>query len=92
MKVKIYANYGILGKEKKIVYGVCHSEIYDEVEIEIPDGFELYQNSWEAECIKVPCGDSYMLSELLAEKNNAPCFKWYDKNGANTKILKYNLI
>ena len=45
---KIFANYGVLGAEKRTVYTYMTpcSDIYDKVFVELPenDSFELYEN------------------------------------------------
>ena len=47
---KIYANYGVLGREKRVVYsyGVPMVEANDELIVELPenDSFKFYENSF----------------------------------------------
>lgn len=47
---KIYANYGVLGREKRVVYsyGVPMTEANDELIVELPenDSFKFYENSF----------------------------------------------
>lgn len=72
MTTTIYANYGLLGAEKRTVYSCGRGEIYDELVVDIPDDlFAGYNTAGE---VLVDIGLSYMhpLSEVLCG-DDTPC-------------------
>ncbi|MCI9640436.1 hypothetical protein ACDL92_11865 [Ihubacter sp. mB4P-1] len=88
-RFKIYANYGILGHEKEILWSVDYpmEEIYDEYTAKIPEGFEAYEGAWGNLCVKTPEGEEFSLRDILAittEEN--PLISYYDRNEKKHEI------
>lgn len=81
--IKIYRNYGVLTAEKRNIYtfGVPHNTAtcWDEIEVEVPEGWELYKNKMGQTMVKAPWGWSYEINEVL-QGNDNPCFYALDKN------------
>ena len=64
--MKIYRNYGVLGAEKRFVYtGRPISNLYEELEIEIPAGWEAYETVTGSVAVSSPWGWNYSLDEVL---------------------------
>ena len=86
---KIYKNYGCLAAEKRIIYthrmpqstAVCS----DEITIEIPEGWEPYENDAGNMLLMAPWGWGYDINELLGGNEN-PYFIAIDKNGKEKRI------
>ena len=64
MKTIIYANHGMRGAEKRTVYTTSPAEIYDRLEVEIPDDIYYGKNEYEEILLKMD-GTVYLLSEVL---------------------------
>lgn len=83
MKIKIYCNYGVLAAEKRNVYtyGAPHSAAtcWDEMTVEIPEGWEAYKNNAGELMVTAPWGWSYSINEVL-QGNEKPCFYALDNN------------
>lgn len=81
MKLKIYANYGVLAHEKQAVYSAvpCSTAVLsEEMEIMIPDGFTASENIMGDWLINTPDGFTLHMGDILASKDGAPAFSWYD--------------
>ena len=77
MKTTIYANYGMLGAEKRTVYTTSpSSEIYDELVIDIPDDLYAGINDLGDRLISTGYAD-YLLSEVLCG-NDKPYIRYFD--------------
>lgn len=80
--IKIYENYGVLGAEKRSVYtyGGQHARATcsDEMTVEIPDGWEAWENAMGETIVTAPCGWNYEINEVLAG-NERPEFMAMDK-------------
>lgn len=77
MKIKIYCNYGVLAAEKRNVYtyGAPHgaATCWDEMTVEIPEGWETFENSMGDLMVTAPWGWNYEINEVLSGNKN-PCF------------------
>lgn len=81
--LKIYCNYGCLSAEKRNVYtyGVpgTTATCWDEMEVEVPEGWELYENRIGKTMVASPWGECYEINEVL-QGNENPCFYALDNN------------
>lgn len=83
-KIKIFRNYGCLAAEKRVIYtyvneaetAVCS----DEITVEVPEGWELYETIYGDIACETPWGGRYCIHDLL-EGNDHPYFAAYDNNG-----------
>lgn len=83
-KISIYCNYGVLAEEKKNVY-TCGAEhetatCSDEMTVEIPDGWELFEAANGKQMVRSPWGWDYEINDILAG-NQKPQFRVMNKNG-----------
>lgn len=77
MKTTIYANYGMLGAEKRTVYTTSPgSGIYDELVVDIPDDLHAGINDLGDMLISTGHAD-YLLSEVLCG-NDKPYIRYFD--------------
>lgn len=90
MKLRIYANYGVLAHEKQTVYatyriGPCNKP----VDVELLDDFDIRGNIYDNELVNVD-GVDYLLDDLLdaMPKTERPCLRWYDGYQYYRKELK----
>lgn len=81
MTIKIFRNYGILGMEKEVVYthriearAICS----DEIEVVIPDGWELSRNIYDEPLWISPWGWAYQINDVLGQHRSRPAFKALD--------------
>ncbi len=81
--IKIYANYGVLSHEKEAVYTYANcADTYDELYIEIPEGFKVYENAdGEGIILSTDEGYDYTVDELLRNVGDAPAFAYVGKDG-----------
>lgn len=90
MKIRIYANYGVLGHEKQIVYATYRIGSCNEpVDVELIDDFDIRANIYDNALVNV-CGVNYMLDDLLdaMPQTERPCLCWYDGYQYYRKELK----
>lgn len=77
MKTTIYANYGVLGAEKRAVYTTSPgSEIYDKLVVDIPDELYVGHNCFGEVLINAG-GIMYMLCEVLCG-DDKPRIRYFD--------------
>lgn len=83
MNIKIYCNYGVLAAEKRNIYtyGAPHdaATCYDEMIVEIPEEWELYENNVGDLMVTAPWGWTYEINEVLSG-DKMPCFKAFDNS------------
>ena len=83
MNIKIYCNYGVLAAEKRNIYtyGAPHvtATCYDEMMVEIPEGWEAHENNSGELIVTAPWGWDYDINEVL-QGDKKPCFYALDKN------------
>ena len=88
--IKIYENYGVLGAEKRsfFTYGVPAETAVgaDEIEIEIPEGWEIYELEIGGIAIKDHFGRPHFINDILGCKNNDPVFVTFDKKGKDIVV------
>lgn len=80
--IKVCKSYNVLGRG--IVYSQYPaSDIYDEITIKIPEGFEAYENAAGEIVVKKENGSAYLLGEILTRANNSdkPIFRWIEDFG-----------
>ena len=80
----IYANYGLLAHEKEAVYTYSskQSEICEELYIEIPEGFKIYEQTGGTGIIlNAEEGYDYTVDELLKNVGGSPAFAYVGKDG-----------
>lgn len=81
-RIKIYRNYGVLGSEGKNVYtyaGEATTAVAsDELIVEVPATWELYENIYGKEMVTAPWGWNYDINEVLAG-NKRPEFRVFNK-------------
>lgn len=80
--LKAYANYGVLGHEKKVVYTAgepvgtaTHSE---QISIILPEEFKVDENAAGELLVIVPDGHVFLASEVLGAYTDTPVIAWYD--------------
>lgn len=92
--VKGYANYGVIGNEKRTVFTVdrpAEATLSEEIELYIPEEFKLAENAAGNTLIDTPDGTTYMLSEILGSDGDNPVLRWIGKNNERrTAKLKWN--
>lgn len=77
MKTTIYANYGLLGAEKTVVYStIPGGEIYDELVVDIPDKLYVGHNCFGEVLINAG-GLMYVLREVLCG-DGKPYIRYFD--------------
>lgn len=94
MNIEIYANYGVLAAEKRIVYTFeaphATATCSDRMTVAIPDGWEVFQNRAGRTMVTAPWGWDYGIDEVL-QGNEYPCFRAYDK-GMNMRVFRLEEI
>lgn len=92
MKIRAYKNYGVLNNEKKNIFTVSSpastAATYDVIEIDIPDGFQIFENNFGSLLIKTPSGKTYFADEIVGQAGEAPALVWYD-NGMHCVKCDY---
>ncbi len=81
--LKIYANYKLLGSRGIVyTYASQQSDIFDELYIEIPEGFNVYdQADGMGLIISADEGYDYEVDELLTNASDNPAFVYVGKDG-----------
>lgn len=83
MKIKIYCNYGVLAAEKRNVYTYGNpnptATCWDEITVETPKGWELYENYMGELMVTAPWGANYTINDVL-RGNEKPCFTACDRD------------
>ena len=93
--LKIYANFGVLAHEKQTVYTYAskQSEVYEEIYIEVLEGFKVYdQEAGTGIVLSADEGYDYSVDELLKNVGGAPAFVYIGKDGGyrtfNSRVLE----
>lgn len=87
--LRIYANYGVLSHEKQVVYTYANtiSDIYEEVYVEVPEGFKVYDSADGLSIIiSASEGYDYMVDELLKNVGGVPAFVYVGKDGGHRTV------
>lgn len=87
--MKLYANYGCLSAEKRVVYTYgfpnVTATVSEEIEVEIPEGWEEAQNNIGQTIIVSPWGWTYMVNDVLSG-NEHPCFSAINSDGKEVRV------
>ena len=82
MKIKGYANYGVLSHEKQTIFTITaphpHTNVTEKIEIAIPDGWEVSENDMGEKLIHAPNGKTYLAEEIISTDGENPILRWYD--------------
>lgn len=86
--LKIYSNYRVLGiREVVYTYASHQLDIFDELYIEIPEGFKIYdQAAGIGLIISTDEGYDYTVDELLKNVDDTPAFAYVGKDGGYRTI------
>ena len=87
--MKVYKSYGVLAHEYQPVYtaDAPASEIYDEVNVTLPDGWEEAEGAFGDTLIVSPDGETYIGNEIISNLGDRPALIWCDNRQARHKIL-----
>lgn len=95
--LKGYANYGVLGQEKYIVFsesGECETATCsDKIEITMPEGYKIFENVMSDALIETPDGNTYLACEIIKGNSEGVYLNYYDgKQWYKTKTLEHKII
>lgn len=94
--IKAIANYGVLAHEKETVYTFKtphrHADYSEEIEIYVPEEYKISQNYLEEYLIDVPTGETFILTEILTNKNEKPTIIWQHNNKYYSKNFEWKEI
>ena len=87
--MKVYKSYGVLAHEKQPVYTVDlpASEIYDVVNVDLPEGWGTAEGAMGDQLICSPEGDTYLASEILTNWGDRPALVWYDNRQEKRHVM-----
>ena len=87
--MKLYRSFGVMGQELAPVYsaGIPAGEIYDEIEVTLPDGWSMAENEAMETLLTAPDGTVYLSYEVLSREGDAPALRWYDGDGERVQVL-----
>lgn len=84
--LKIFANYGCLAAEKRIVYthGLPEATAVtsEEIEVELPQNFNVYEGKMGDLCVEYPDKSTYLLNDVLNSRNDVPVLLLPGSEGA----------
>lgn len=88
--IEIYKNYGVLGSEKISVYSFGgehpHATCSDQLTVEVPKGWELYETVSGGLAVTAPWGWDYEINDVLAG-DEYPHFIAVDKDGKERRFM-----
>ena len=91
-ELHIYENYGVLAAEKRSVYtfgGPCYTAAaWDELTVQIPEGWEAYENASGETLIKAPWDWCYTVNELLIGDKDPEFYAVDDKQKVHRIVLR----
>lgn len=91
--MKAYKSYEVLAHEKEPVYSVKPaSDIYDAIDLEIPDNLAICESETGEILITVKDGTVYPINDILTNKGEEPVLSWYDGTHTHTIRLQYKNI
>ena len=87
--MKIYKSYGVLAHEYQPVYtaDVPASEIYDVVNVTLPDGWEEADGAFGDTLLVSPDGETCIGNEIISNLGDRPALIWADNRQVRHKIL-----
>ena len=81
--IKGFANYGVLAHDKQTIFTISekhpHATVSEEIEITLPDKWEVSRNEFEELLIDTPEGKTYMADEIISSWEDEPVLSWYDE-------------
>lgn len=90
--LKIYENYGVLSAEYRSVYTHGNPQptatAWDTLTVQVPDGWEMYDNVYGEPIITAPWGYSYTVNELLAGDKEPEFYAIDNCNKRHHVVLK----
>ena len=87
--MKVYKSMCILGHEKQPVYTVERpaSEIYDVVNVNLPEGWETAEGAMGDLLICSSAGETYLASEILTNCGDDPALIWCDEHQVRHRVV-----
>ena len=87
--MKIYKSYGVLAHEYQPVYTVDGpaAEIYDVVNVTLPEGWEVDEGAFGGTLIVSPAGDTYIGNDIISNWGDRPALIWYDNRLVMHRIV-----
>lgn len=74
MKIRCYYNYSTFGDSVSVM---THEEIYDTIEMELPEGITTYEADGGL-AFRTPDGNRYFIYELFRVWNGLVYASWFD--------------
>lgn len=85
MKATIYANYGVLAAEKRVIYTInaphTHATASEKIEVEIPEKLNPYVTEMDDIGIEPDGSYAHLLSEVLFTHGDSPAVRYAEKEG-----------
>ena len=92
---KGFINYGCLSAEYRQVYTAFYpassAVVSDEIEITVPDGWELYTTVYDETFIAAPWEGKYNINDILTGSKR-PCFTAYEDWKLHKIALEYKTV
>ena len=86
--IKGFANYGVLAHEKQIIFTISekhpHATVSEEIEITLPEKWEVSENEFGELLIDTPEGNTYIANYIISSWGDDPVLSWFD--GENHRI------
>ena len=94
--IKGFANYGVLAHEKQTIFTIAnkhpHATVSEEVEITLPEGWEIGKNSFGEILIDTPTGETYTAEEIISSWGDSPVLSWYDGQKNHRITLEWKTL
>lgn len=88
--IKGFANYGVLAHEKQTIFTIPgkhpHATVSEEIEITLPDKWEVSRSESEDLLIDTPEGNTYRADDIISSWDDAPVLSWYDGKDHRIKL------
>ena len=87
--MKVYKSMCFLGHEKQPVYTVDQpaSEIYDVVNVNLPEGWETAEGAMGDQLICGPDGVTYLANDILNNWGDDPALIWCDEHQVRHRVV-----
>lgn len=77
--MKLYSTAGTLAHEKQNVYtDVRISELSEQIEVRLPDGWKEVENVYGETLIEDPNGKTYTVASIVRTWADKPVLTWYE--------------
>ena len=90
MKVKGFANYGVLANEKQPVFTIgdipADCAVSDRVEFDIPDGWDIFEGATGDTVLENKNGDRWIANQALESIHGEPYLSGVDGSGNSFRI------